>query len=200
MSKQVQMRRGTTAETNALTLALAEVTVDTDKDVLVVHDGATVGGFPVAARANTDGTISLIKKDGTSAGTINSLGLFNNTLTSTNTNQAVTAAQAKVLKDNIDSNLASSYGVGQTLQNLLGSRLKNTTYTNSTGKTITLIVTVSTGNDQFIGIIVSGQTVCDTGVSAGNTVLFAPIPNGASYSISDIIGSGSAIQKVYELR
>ena len=99
MSKRIQLRRGTTSETNAFTGALGEVTVDTTKDVLVVHDGTTVGGHPVATRANADGTISLIKKDGTSAGVINSDGLFNNTLTSTNTNQALTAAQGKVLQD-----------------------------------------------------------------------------------------------------
>ena len=64
MAKRVQLRRGTTAQTNAFTGAVGEVTVDTEKDVLVVHDGTTAGGFPVAARANVDGTISLIKKDG----------------------------------------------------------------------------------------------------------------------------------------
>ena len=64
MAKQIQLRRGTTAENNGFTGAVGEVSVDTDKEVLVVHDGVTVGGFPVAARANADGTISLIKKDG----------------------------------------------------------------------------------------------------------------------------------------
>ena len=100
MAKRVQLRRGTTAQINAFTGAVGEVTVDTDKDVLVVHDGVTAGGFPVAARANADGTISLIKKDGTVVGSINATGLFNNTLTSTATDQALTAAQGKVLQDN----------------------------------------------------------------------------------------------------
>ena len=100
MAKRVQLRRGTTAHNNAFTGAVGEVTVDTDKDVLVVHDGFTAGGFPVAARANADGTISLIKKDGTVVGSINAIGLFNNTLTSTNTDQALTAAQGKQLQDN----------------------------------------------------------------------------------------------------
>lgn len=99
MAKQIQLRRGTTTETTAFTGVVGEVTVDTNKDVLVVHDGITAGGFPVASRANADGTISLIKKDGTSSGVINSLGLFNNTLTSTNTDQAATAAQVKILND-----------------------------------------------------------------------------------------------------
>ena len=70
MSKRVQLRRGTTAQINAFTGAVGEVSVDTDKDVLVVHDGVTAGGFPVAARANADGTISIIAKDGSVMTTI----------------------------------------------------------------------------------------------------------------------------------
>ena len=58
MAKILQLRRGTTAQNNAFTGAVGEVSVDTDKDVLVVHDGVTGGGFPVAARANAGGTIS----------------------------------------------------------------------------------------------------------------------------------------------
>ena len=109
MAKRIQLRRGNTAELNAAPAgAVGEVWVDTTKDVLVVNDGTTVGGFPVAARANADGTISLIKKDGTVVGLINSAGLFNNTLTSTNTDQALTAAQGKVLKDLADTKQASS--------------------------------------------------------------------------------------------
>ena len=48
MSIQIQWRRGTTAQHNVFTGALGEVTVDTDKDTLVVHDNSTVGGFPLA--------------------------------------------------------------------------------------------------------------------------------------------------------
>ena len=46
MSRQVQLRRGTTAQHSTFTGAAGEVTVDTDKDVVVIHDGSTVGGFP----------------------------------------------------------------------------------------------------------------------------------------------------------
>lgn len=108
MAIQIQLRSGTTTEHNTFTGAVGEVTVDTTKDTLVVHDGVTAGGFPVAARANADGTISLIKKDGTSAGSVNATGLFNNTLTSTATDQALTAAQGKVLKDLADTKLNSA--------------------------------------------------------------------------------------------
>ena len=130
MAIQIQLRQGTTTEHDTFKGAVGEVTVDTTKDVPVVHDGVTAGGHPVAARANADGTISLIKKDGTSAGTINADGLFNNTLTSTNTNQALTAAQGKVLKDTLDTTTSSTFGVGQTWQNMTASRVAGTTYTN----------------------------------------------------------------------
>jgi len=46
MATQIQFRRGTTAQTNAFTGAVGEITVDTDKEVVVVHDGSTAGGFP----------------------------------------------------------------------------------------------------------------------------------------------------------
>lgn len=48
MAKQLQLRRGTTAQHASFTGAPGEVTVDTDKKALVVHDGATAGGVPVA--------------------------------------------------------------------------------------------------------------------------------------------------------
>ena len=48
MSTQVQIRKGNTIQTAAFTGAIAEITVDTDKKTLVVHDGVTVGGIPLA--------------------------------------------------------------------------------------------------------------------------------------------------------
>jgi hypothetical protein len=45
---QVQLRRGTTAQHGSFTGAQGELTVDTDKNALVLHDGATQGGIQVA--------------------------------------------------------------------------------------------------------------------------------------------------------
>lgn len=47
MTKVVQHRRGTTAQHSTFTGAVGELTVDTTKDTLVVHDGTTVGGHPL---------------------------------------------------------------------------------------------------------------------------------------------------------
>jgi hypothetical protein len=47
MAKQVQFRRGSTSQHSSFTGAVGEITVDTDKDVAVIHDGSTAGGFPL---------------------------------------------------------------------------------------------------------------------------------------------------------
>jgi hypothetical protein len=57
MSKRIQFRRGTTTQTLAFTGAPGEITVDTTKNVVVVHDGITPGGWPAAA-GGANGTFS----------------------------------------------------------------------------------------------------------------------------------------------
>lgn len=47
MAKVVQHRRGTTAQHSTFTGAAGELSVDTTKNTLVVHDGATAGGYPL---------------------------------------------------------------------------------------------------------------------------------------------------------
>jgi hypothetical protein len=61
-----QRRRGTTAQHSSFTGLLGELTVDTDKDTVVVHDGSTAGGFPLARAAGgtlADTTIRGIEED-----------------------------------------------------------------------------------------------------------------------------------------
>ena len=49
MAKLLKLRRGSTSQHSSFTGAEGVVTVDTDKDVLVVNDGSTAGGHPLAA-------------------------------------------------------------------------------------------------------------------------------------------------------
>ena len=182
MAVQLQLRSGTTTQHNTFTGADGEVTVDTTKDVIVVHDGTTVGGFPVAARANADGTISLIKKDGTSTGEINSAGLFNNTLTSTNTNQALTAAQGKVLKDSLDTkqSTSSALGTGQTWQDVTSSRSSGVTYTNTTGKPIQIYIMTGTESST---LVIDGVTIAVHGDSMPQII----VPHTSSYRFNGAV-------------
>jgi len=48
MSIEIKRRRGTTAQHAAFIGKEAELTVDTDKHTVVVHDGVTPGGHPLA--------------------------------------------------------------------------------------------------------------------------------------------------------
>ena len=63
MSTQVQIRRGTTAEHSTFTGAVGEVTVDTTKDTVVVHDGSTAGGFPLVRAADIGSTVQAYDVD-----------------------------------------------------------------------------------------------------------------------------------------
>lgn len=75
MAKELKLRRGTTAEHSTFTGAEGEVTVDTTKDTVVVHDGATAGGVPLAKEADIP-TGALASLDSVDASTIddNSVG------------------------------------------------------------------------------------------------------------------------------
>ncbi|MCL2538069.1 MAG: hypothetical protein FWF34_02300 [Alphaproteobacteria bacterium] len=52
MTRQIQIRRGTAAEHANFTGAMGEITVDTDAKTVRVHDGATLGGIPLARAAD----------------------------------------------------------------------------------------------------------------------------------------------------
>ena len=58
MSTAVQLRRGSTAEHSSFTGAVGEVTVDTTKDTVVVHDGSTVGGHPLLKESTKGNTVT----------------------------------------------------------------------------------------------------------------------------------------------
>lgn len=64
MPTQIQWRRGNTAQTAAFTGALAEITVDTDKNTLVVHDGVTAGGFSLALESAQQDALAYAKANG----------------------------------------------------------------------------------------------------------------------------------------
>ena len=47
MPTQLQFRRGTTSQNNNFTGAVGEITVDTDTDGLLLHDGSAAGGIEI---------------------------------------------------------------------------------------------------------------------------------------------------------
>lgn len=54
MAKPLRPKRGTTAKNNAFTGLASEITIDTDKHSIRVHDGVTVGGHEILPKAKND--------------------------------------------------------------------------------------------------------------------------------------------------
>ena len=59
MATQVQFRRGTTGEHSAFTGAVGEVTVDTEKKTVCIHDATTLGGFPLLREDFSNSNLAL---------------------------------------------------------------------------------------------------------------------------------------------
>lgn len=118
---------------------------------------------------------------------------INNTLTSTDADVALTAAQGKVLADR-------DFGIGQTWQNVKSSRAVDTNYTNATGKAIVVNVSVRgdgvsptiTATVGGVPFVIAGDATAYNIVPVGNVI----VPAGATYKIS----ATAAVTTWYELR
>lgn len=116
---------------------------------------------------------------------------LNNTLTSTSTTQALTAAQGRALN-------MQMLGVGQTWRNVTGSRQFGVTYTNNTGKPIQVAITSGGGSSSFrayingIEIIRNYSNYNTAFPQHGITLI---IPSGSTYSFT-----GGQLQIWAELR
>jgi len=72
----IQFRRGTTTEHSSFTGLLGEVTVDTTKKTIVVHDGSTAGGSPLALEgASISSSTGAFSSNVTVGGTLGVTGL-----------------------------------------------------------------------------------------------------------------------------
>ena len=65
MTTAIKRRRGTTSQHSTFTGLEGEITIDTTKDTVVVHDGSTAGGFPLAKENNPTftGTVTIPTAD-----------------------------------------------------------------------------------------------------------------------------------------
>lgn len=136
---------------------------------------------------------------GVTKATINSTGLHLPTpleVASGGTGAATAAAA-------IDA-LGGSLGVNQTWQNVTAARALNTTYTNSTGRTITVSVVASNNTAGGYGVFVTeGLNACygsSAATAGGNTMVVCQVRSGQSYSFSTGFGTLGSIIIWNELR
>ena len=96
MPTQIQLRRGSTVQTSTFTGAAGEITVDTDKKIVVVHDGASAGGIPLARGNHAQAAFDAA--NATSTGTTSAGSYANSAYSTANTaaTNATTADQRAV--------------------------------------------------------------------------------------------------------
>lgn len=99
------------------------------------------------------------------------------TITGTDTTRAITPANLR----------AASLALGQTWQNVSGSRALNTTYTNSTGKSIAVVISVqpsASGNTTLVldGVTYGQAISASTATIVGSITLI--VPNGGTYRLN----------------
>lgn len=93
-SSPVQQFRGTTAQHATYTGLPGELTVDTDKHVVVVHDGSTAGGVPMARADHRHPEYSI----GTASGTVSGTTKLSDATNSTSDVNSGVAATPKAVK------------------------------------------------------------------------------------------------------
>ena len=170
MPTQVQFRRGTTAQNEAFTGAVGEISVDTTLDTVRVHDGSTAGGIRLARFSEIEaGDITaVVAGTGLSGGatsgsaTVNLSHLGLESLADPNDDQIIfwdDSAGATAFLD-LGTNLAIS---GTTIN----ATDTDTTYSAGTGVTLTGTtfsipqVIATTSNPTFNTVIAKGITDAD---------------------------------------
>jgi hypothetical protein len=137
MAFAFQRRRGTTSAHSTFTGLLGELTVDTDKKTVVVHDGSTAGGVPLAKQRATTGTTS---------GTTYTLAL-------TDANNIVTTTSASAVTITVPASVFSAGDSITVLQDAAGQ----VTFSAASG--VTIVSTGATTAAPKIRVAYAGATV-----------------------------------------
>ena len=170
MAKLLKLRRGTTAQHSSFTGAEGEVTVDTTKDTLVVHDGSTAGGKPLATEAGNIAT----------ATTATNVTVADES-TDTSCNVLFTTAATGNLPPKSGTNLTfnSNTGIltatgfaGDITGDVTGDVTGNVTgNTSGTAATVTGAAQSNiTSTGTLTGLTVTGDVVLDNGTNAGKDI------------------------------
>ena len=169
MAKQVQLRGGTTSQHSSFTGVAREVTVDTDKDTIVVHDGSTAGGVPLA-KASELPTLTSLSVTATAA-ELNILDGVTSTAAELNILDGVTSTAAE---------LNYTDGVTSAIQTQLDAKQATISSLTSTGAELNVVDMSASGST-------SGQLLTSNGTGSVST--WQDAPQGVSNSKLFYFGS-----------
>ena len=182
MAIQLQLRKGTTTEHNSFTGAVGEVTVDTTKKTVVVHDGTTVGGTPLLnANQLVDSTTTL-------------KGVVRLATQSDINNSSETAV---VTPKNVNDMLVGVGASAKGFRALFSARLTQMTGTNtSSNNTINCIITAHGLSVGDVIRIYYGYKFGTSNPSATDTVVVTSVANANTFTFTspqNTVGSGDAV-------
>ena len=192
MAIQTQFRRGNTYSHSLFTGASGEITVDLDKKVAVVHDGATTGGYPLALASFASSAYNQANTATTIAG-----------LAYAAANVALNYTVAGAVGDISNVQLAAGITSSGLLTTANINELTNLYFTNARSRAS---ISIATGNvsgkgsyDSVTGIIsinAANVTVSvtappdpyigDKWIEAGNAVAYLYVNDGTSYQWIEI--------------
>ena len=183
MAIQTQFRRGNTYAHSLFTGASGEITVDLDKKVAVVHDGATVGGFPLSLNAYTAAAYNQANTASTIA------GLAFNAANSASSSSVTSVGGASGVISNIQ--LAASITTSGLLTTANISELTNLYFTNARSRAS---ISIASGNVNGKGSYDSATGVIS--INAANVTVSSSAPTDPY--VGDVwIHADTAVEYLY---
>ena len=183
MAIQTQFRRGNTYSHSLFTGASGEITVDLDKKVAVVHDGATVGGFPLSLNAYTAAAYNQANTASTIA------GLAFNAANSASSSSVTSVGGASGVISNVQ--LAASITSSGLLTTANISELTNLYFTNARSRAT---ISIASGNVNGKGSYDSATGVIS--INAANVTVSSSAPTDPY--IGDVwIHADTAVEYLY---
>jgi hypothetical protein len=181
MAQVLQLRRGTTAQNDAFTGAIAEVSVDTDKNFIRVHDGVTVGGhelgdvFPSTLPSAASVAVSdevLVRQGGVTK----------------------KATKTLVLDGIVNANIAAGAAIADSKLATISTALKvsNSATTATSANTASAIVARDASNNFSAGTITANLTGSATTLATSRTISLTGDVTGTTAAFNGSIDVSAA--------